>query len=311
MSAGWVTLGALVLGALVWLGLVRRYDRMHPQQTRRLLGAFAVGGVALVLAMLGNEAFAALLGIGPGLGASGAGGTARAVVFALFSGLNEELCKALGAALAVRWFLRLDEPVDAMLAALTVALGFAVGENAVYAHQYGREVLLVRFLWPVPAHLAYAAVWGYGLARARFGPATAGSGAGFFGNGVFVATLVGAGVLHALANLALVLGTTQAALVSLSGLAGLLWLAHRHLLRLVAASPYLEAGECPECRNLNPEASPVCVYCGTTLRDPDFVRTCPACAFPRVPMRATDCPRCHTALAAPVPVPDRPNAPAT
>jgi len=290
VNDGWVTVGALLLGALVWLALVRRYDRLHPQATGRLVGALVLGGgLALALATLGNEAFAALLGLKAG--AVGAR-TGQTVVFALFAGLNEELCKALGAALAVRLFLRLDEPVDAMLAALTVALGFAVGENALYAQQYGREVLLVRFLWPVPAHLAYAAVWGYGLARARFGP----PGAPGSGWRTFATSLVGAGLLHATANLVLLLGPNAAALVGLSALVGLLWLAHQHLLRLVAASPYLEPGECPECRNLNPDDSPVCVYCGTTLRDPDFVRSCPSCAFPRVPIRATACPRCHAPL---------------
>lgn len=295
MTAGWITAGALALGTVLWGALVRRYDRLHPQRFGRLFGAFALGGgLALLLATLGNGAFATLLGVSPtATSPVGAASPSRLAAFALFAGLHEEACKALGAALAIRVFLRLDEPVDAMLAALTVALGFAVGENALYAQQYGREVLLVRFLWPVPAHLAYAAVWGYGLARARFARPDADAARTW---APFFAALGLGGLLHAAANLTLLLGASWAPLAGLSALAGLLWLSHRRLLRLVAASPYLEPGECPECRNLNPEDSPVCVYCGTNLRDPDFVRTCPACAYPRVPMRATACPRCQAPL---------------
>jgi len=260
-------------GALVWAVFKADEQDWVGQYPAFVLFGLVLTGFGALLAMAGP------IGLGRAL--------PRASVLAV-------LVAALIALTALRYGKTddfLNAPMSA-LAALTVALGFAVGENALYAQQYGREVLLVRFLWPVPAHLAYAAVWGYGLARARFGP----PGAPGSGWRTFATSLVGAGLLHATANLVLLLGPNAAALVGLSALVGLLWLAHQHLLRLVAASPYLEPGECPECRNLNPDDSPVCVYCGTTLRDPDFVRSCPSCAFPRVPIRATACPRCHAPL---------------
>ena len=258
-----VTLGAVVLGTGLWLFVLRRYDRVDPQRLRRLVAVALVGGGAsLTVAALLNEAFGHLLGLPPDF-PDRLGGIplARLGGYALFVGFNEEACKALAAVAAARLLGRLDEPIDAMLVAMTVALGFAAVENAVYAQQYGREVLLVRFLWPVPAHMAYAAVWGYGLARARFG----GRGSGF---AVLAPSVVAAGLLHAGANFALLSGTNPAALASLAGLVGLAVLAHLRLRRLVAASPYLEPGECASCRNLNPVDARVCLYCGASLARP-------------------------------------------
>ena len=55
-----------------------------------------------------------------------------------------------------------------MIYAMTVALGFAALENLEYTVRFGPGVLLTRSLLSIPVHLACAAIWGYGLARARF-----------------------------------------------------------------------------------------------------------------------------------------------
>ena len=55
-----------------------------------------------------------------------------------------------------------------MIYAMTVALGFAALENIEYVIRFGAGVLVARALFSMPIHLACAAIWGYGLARARF-----------------------------------------------------------------------------------------------------------------------------------------------
>ncbi len=171
MSPVLVTLGAVTIGFGLWLFIVRRYDRIEPESLRSLLGAAVLGGGgAFLLAGLANEALSSATGLH--LDFSDPGRSVplwKTALFCGFVGLNEEFWKVVASYVGTRRLKFVDEPVDAMIFAMTVALGFAAAENLAYAHAYGNEVLLVRFLWPVPAHMAYAAVWGYGLARARFG----------------------------------------------------------------------------------------------------------------------------------------------
>jgi protease PrsW len=288
-----VTLGAVAVGAGVWLWLLRRYDRIEPEAVRYLLQVAIVGGFASVLAAATlNEGAGRLLGMGWAiLEDDPAQDIGRLLLFCLFVGLNEEVCKAITTVYIVRWLGDFDEPVDAMIYAMTVALGFASIENLIYAARFGNEVLLVRFLWPVPAHMAYAALWGYGLAKARFVYPDRNQLA------VMWPSILVAGLVHAAANFLLFLQSTTTALLSLAALGGLAYLAHLRLNRLVAESPFLEPGECPECRNLNSPLAERCVHCDAPLQDTEMFKTCP-CGLARVAIRFDQCPKCGVPMEA-------------
>ncbi len=282
-----VTLGAVALGTGIWLFFLRRYDRVEPEALRYLLRVAALGGaVSIAAAAVLNEGFSHWLGIDSSqITRPGAVPLAKLLVFSLFAGFSEEICKSIAAVYSTRWLGDLDEPVDAMIYAMTVALGFAAVENVLYAQNYGNEVLLVRFLWPVPAHMCYAAVWGYGLAKARFVHPEK-------NRAVVMAPYVAiAALLHAAANYGLLVQQAYASLVSLSVLVGLGYLAHHRLLQLVAESPYLEPGECPSCRNLNSPRAIHCFYCGAPLQETEMFRVCPSGRH-RVPAGASHCPEC-------------------
>ena len=254
------TLGTVALGFAIWLFVLRRYDRIEPESLRALLVAAFVGAGAFLVAAVANEVVAQVLGVRADMSDRvGEVPLARIALFCLIVGFQEEIAKAVGAIVLTRRSGWLDEPVDGMLYAMTVALGFAAAENLVYAQAHGSSVLLVRFLWPVPAHLGYAAVWGYGLARAHFHVPG--------GRSVLAASVVAAALLHGIANFALLFHARYplSPLVSLAALVGLALLAHRRLRALVAESPFLEAGECSSCRNLNPPDRATCLYCGTDL----------------------------------------------
>jgi len=62
-----------------------------------------------------------------------------------------------------------DEPMDGIVYAAAVALGFATAENALYAAIYGGDVLVYRAFTSTLAHLAFAGLWGYafGIRRSR------------------------------------------------------------------------------------------------------------------------------------------------
>lgn len=61
-----------------------------------------------------------------------------------------------------------NEPLDGIVYAVLVAMGFATVENIVYADRFGLQTTLVRSLTAVPAHLAFAIVQGYYTGLAKF-----------------------------------------------------------------------------------------------------------------------------------------------
>lgn len=282
-----ITLAAILFGTGVWLYILRRYDRIEPEAIRNLIVVAVVGGVASVaVSATLNELISSRMGIrGELFETERVVSIGSLALFCLFVGLNEEICKATAAVFTTRRLGDMNEPIDAMIYAMTVGLGFASVENLIYATRFGNEVLLVRFLWPVPAHMAYAAVWGYGLARARF----------IYPQRSRLRTVTPsvllAAVFHAGANFLLFLQELVPAVLSLVAVAALAYVAHVRLNRLVAESPFLEPGECPVCRNLNQPDAAVCVHCETPLLNTEMFTNCP-CGRARIPVNAERCRAC-------------------
>ncbi len=284
--------GGVILGTGIWLWILRRYDRIEPESIRHLVQVGLVGGAAsIAVALVLNE----IVRVGTGLetdifeGAAGISAI-RLLVFCVCVGLIEETAKSVAAVQTTRRLGDLDEPVDAMVYAMTVALGFASFENVFYAMRFGSDVLIARFLWPVPAHMAYAALWGYGLAYARFARPERPQWI------VMAPSVLMAAGIHAGANYLLFLQHTITATLSLVVLALLAVLAHVRLRRLVAESPFLRPGECVTCRFVNDPDALVCSACGSDLEETELFVTCP-CGRSRIPARASQCPACGDASA--------------
>ncbi|HEX7069632.1 MAG TPA: PrsW family glutamic-type intramembrane protease [Rhodothermales bacterium] len=287
-----ITLAAIAFGTGIWLYILRRYDRIEPEALKYLVTVALVGGLASVMvSALLNELVSSVLGVRSLLFTDGRAASVWALlVFCVFVGFNEEIWKATATVFTTRRFADLNEPIDAMIYAMTVGLGFASIENLIYATRFGNEVLLVRFLWPVPAHMAYAAVWGYGLAKARFiHPRRSRIR-------TMAPSVIVAGLFHAGANFLLFLQETVPAVLSLVAIAVLAYIAHLRLVRLVAESPFLEPGECPVCRNLNQPNAEVCVHCGAPLQNTEMFVTCP-CGRARIPAHAERCTECGLSIA--------------
>jgi len=280
-------LGGVFLGTVIWLWILRRYDRIEPESIRHLVQVGVVGGlVSITAAALLNEIARMWIGLDANIFEDAANvSIVRLLMFCVAVGLTEEICKAVAAVRVTRRLGNLDEPVDAMVYAMTVALGFASFENIFYAMRFGNEVLLARFLWPVPAHMAYAALWGYGLARARFVHPERSRAA------VMAPSVLAAAAFHAAANFLLFLQETVTAAISLMALAALAILAHIRLRKLVAESPFLQPGECVECRFINAPHALVCSACEAELESTEIFVTCP-CGRSRVPSRLGTCPAC-------------------
>ena len=150
--------------AAIWLWLIRRYDRAHPEPLRVMLRVGLIGGaVSVFLAGLGNVLYQ-LATATPDQPET----IMQAVMLSAFVGINEEFWKAFLCLKLLRREPHFNEPIDGLIYGMTVALGFAAFENIEYAALYGPGILLTRSLMSVPAHICFAAFWGYGLTMARF-----------------------------------------------------------------------------------------------------------------------------------------------
>lgn len=281
------TVGGVLIGTAIWLWVLRSYDRVEPEAIRHLILVGLIGGFAsIAVALFLNEVARVGLGVDAAIFYDATRiPVFRLAVFCLAVGVIEETSKAVSAVHTTRRLGDLNEPVDAMVYAMTVALGFASFENVFYALRFGNDVLVARFLWPVPAHMAYAALWGYGLAWARY----------VHPDKPYILTMAPsvmmAAAFHAGANFLLFLQQTATGIMSLLALAALAMVAHVRLRRLVAESPFLEPGECVSCRYVNEPHAMVCANCGIDLEETQIFVTCP-CEQTRIADRHTTCPHC-------------------
>lgn len=278
-----------VVGAAAWFWLIRRYDRIDPEPYRAMLSVGILGGLISGLVAFEMMSFFeyTVLGIEDWMEVvvTQAATTSELAVIALETGIIEETCKALATIYFSKRLGEVDEPIDAVLYAMMVGLGFAVIENLEYALEFGNGTLLFRNLVTVPGHIGYALLWGCGLAQARFAKP---------GRPVLVViapTLLVAALLHAgydfICFTASEATWTAYAVVQI---VALLWYAHRRLKALGRESPHLAEGECPDCRKKNPPKSLYCAACGESLAQ-EFHNICVACSQ-RMPAYAHYCPNC-------------------
>lgn len=82
--------------------------------------------------------------------------------------LSEELIKFLALLLYPYRQSFFNEPIDGIIYAVTIAMGFATLENVLYAYQYGIETIVLRAFTAVPAHASFAVIMGYFAGKARF-----------------------------------------------------------------------------------------------------------------------------------------------
>ncbi len=61
-----------------------------------------------------------------------------------------------------------DEPLDGIVYAVMIGMGFATLENILYAINYGLETTVIRAFTAVPAHAAFAVIMGYYVGLAKF-----------------------------------------------------------------------------------------------------------------------------------------------
>lgn len=165
MNAASIITWALAIAAPVaaWTALLPRSRRRHGRLFVAL-GTALLGALAFVPAAL----FELFLLRWAGLDRYARGTDVATLVYALLVAAPIEQALKVAAVAPVLRSRHLAEPIDGLHYAAAAALGFVTAHNAFFL--WGRALPsfdLARALVAVPAHLAFAAAWGYVLGRDR------------------------------------------------------------------------------------------------------------------------------------------------
>lgn len=157
----------VVLPILFWSGYHYHKDRHLPEPAGNLLLCFGLG---LLAAALSKGIYIALgpLGLRYDAVALAANDGAALFAFAMLAiGPIEEFSKMLPFLIVVMRFREYDEPLDGIIYASFIALGYAAVENYLYLDfMSGIEAIARGFAGPV-IHIVFASIWAYWITRAR------------------------------------------------------------------------------------------------------------------------------------------------
>ncbi len=282
---------SLLISTGLWVWVLRRYDRLEPEPLKVLLRVGFLGGLlSIIPAIILNITMDHFLGLSRIVGDPFRRvSLPLALTSAMFIGINEETWKFLVTLRLVRKLPQFDEPIDGMIYAMTVALGFAAIENIEYIVRYGPGVLLTRSFLSVPLHLACGAIWGYGLARARF----ISKHKRYFTTAL--PYLLTGAAIHGAFDFFVFLRTWTMVLVYPLVLIIVLY-SNRKLRYLRSQYLFIKGNICQHCKTANTDQAKFCIHCGLPLGEGgEFFQICGNCKV-RVPRNANFCFKCGNKL---------------
>lgn len=146
-----------LLPSLIWLVFWTREDK-HPEPRTLLAGCFLGGMLSVVAAYYAEQYLAGLV-------------TTENLRYVLWAGA-EEIVKFIAVAAIALHTLSNDEPIDAMIYCITVALGFAALENVIFLMNWLQNGEIVRsivngdlrFIGATLVHVVSSGLIGFSLA---------------------------------------------------------------------------------------------------------------------------------------------------
>jgi len=156
----------IVLPVLFWAWYHYHKDRHLPEPIGHLLLAFGLGAGSYWLGILMYEGLG-LIGLRFDAFELAESSSLSLLVYALLAiGPIEQLAKFIPFFFVILRFDEFDEPVDGIIYASFIALGFAFVEN-LYYFQYvsSTEAFARGFAGPL-IHVVFASIWGYHVGRA-------------------------------------------------------------------------------------------------------------------------------------------------
>lgn len=219
----------IAVPVLFWAVYHYYTDRHLPEPLGHLLLAFGLG---LVAVFLSSALYAGLgvVGLRHDAGHLADTSTWALLAYALLAiGPVEELAKLLPFVLVVLRFRELDEPMDGIIYASFIGLGYAALENWQYLEYLTKTEALARgFASPV-IHILFASIWGHWIARAHLAGRTIWPAA--------LASFALAALLHGLYDFLVILNAGYALPAAALGIVYLWWWRLRLLRALQRGTP--------------------------------------------------------------------------
>jgi RsiW-degrading membrane proteinase PrsW (M82 family) len=156
---------AAVLSISMWLDYFRKIDVFEPEKVRHLLLALLVGCGTPFISMC-------IYRLVDFTGLQMTGDISNDLFYSVIViGANEELSKIVGVVVAFRLLRNfIKEPIDHLVYAGLVALGFSIVENFKYFNEYGMQIITTRAFYSALIHIINTTIIVYGFYRlALFG----------------------------------------------------------------------------------------------------------------------------------------------
>ena len=143
---------------------IYRMDKFEKEPPLHLVLCFVAGMLITIPAMFLEEQ-------GAKLGWEESDGLFWIAMFAiLIVALSEEIVKFLVLILYPYGQKFFNEPMDGIIYAVMISMGFATVENVLYADRFGLETTITRAFTAVPAHAVFAIISGYFVGLSKFNP---------------------------------------------------------------------------------------------------------------------------------------------
>ncbi len=152
---------AIIPGLLICF-LIYKIDKFEKEPVFHLSICFLLGILCCFPAIK-------LEAIGDNLGYDESHGLGNLLTFSyIIIALSEEIVKYLVLVFYAYPKKIFNEPLDGILYAVMIGMGFATLENVLYADRFGLQTVMVRAFTAVPAHAIFAIIMGYFVGLAKF-----------------------------------------------------------------------------------------------------------------------------------------------
>jgi RsiW-degrading membrane proteinase PrsW (M82 family) len=157
----------IILPVIFWAGYHYHKDRHLPEPVLNLVTCFGLGLVAAVLSKLMYQTLEPA-GLRFDAGVLADSNSWYLLAYALLAiGPIEELAKLIPFLIVVIRFKAFDEPLDGIVYASFIGLGYAASENFEYLEYLTTTEAVARgFASPV-VHIVFASIWAHWITRAR------------------------------------------------------------------------------------------------------------------------------------------------
>lgn len=172
--------------AVAIIAYIYARDKYEPEPISLLLLSFGFGVISTLPAYASSY-----LGASLGLDLTPNIFTTLLYIFGVIA-FSEELAKFLFLRFGIFPKKEFDEPLDGIVYAVMIGMGFATIENIIYVFKFGASVGLARMFTAVPAHAAFGVVMGYYTGLAKQFPEKQ--------NVLLAKALIGATMLHGAYN---------------------------------------------------------------------------------------------------------------